>query len=106
MADPLMDTPGQGGEEGMTPAYEICIKVDEAGAISVGVLDATENYAGSDAEVQYTPVGSIKEAITTAMDIYQNNGQMLGSGDDDFNSGFGAPQAPAAGPMAGSMDEM
>jgi hypothetical protein len=81
--------------------YEICISVT-GGKISVGVesagAEAAEGgEAGGEAGEGDKPVGSIREAVALAMEIYQNDGAMPdGSDDAEFNGGFGkktvAPQ--------------
>lgn len=79
--------------------YTICIKVGADGQISVGVEDeAAEAQAGAESPEQESaeesslqPVGSIKEALTAALDIYRSNGQApedSGAMQDEFTSGF------------------
>lgn len=65
--------------------YKICIKVDDQGAITVGV-DAHDAEMGEmgemggipedDAGGGYAPAQSIDEALQVARDIYNNNGQV------------------------------
>lgn len=73
--------------------YEICISVT-GGKISVGVesagVEAAEGGAQEGGEAAQTPVGSIREAVAMAMEIYQNDGAMPDGQDDaEFNGGFG-----------------
>jgi hypothetical protein len=95
------DTPAQppmAGQE--TPpdagqgSYTICIKV-EGGQLSVGVDKAAAAPMGDGMEAmaetsQYAPAGSIKEALTMALDIYRNDGGMPDDavGDAEFNAGL------------------
>ncbi len=99
------DTTGDG-------SYIILISVDGQGRILVGVEgegDAAQGptgnssaqspgngttNAGSDdgsaTAVAMTPARNIKDALTQALEIYKNNGQVsASSGDADFNAGFG-----------------
>lgn len=82
-------------------SYEICIRVDDDRKLSVGVDKGEEAAAPGEGgqgamsmgdeggEMQYQPVGSIKEALMAAMEIYQNDGEM-GAGEDEFNAGYGS----------------
>lgn len=95
------DTPAQppmAGQE--TPpeagmgSYTICIKV-EGGQLSVGVDKAAAAPMGDGMEgmaetAKYAAAGSIKEALTMALEIYRNDGAMPDEavGDAEFNSGF------------------
>jgi hypothetical protein len=79
--------------------YEICISVT-GGKISVGVESAAAeaaeggNEEGGEAGEGDKPVGSIREAVALAMEIYQNDGAMPdGSDDAEFNGGFGKQAA-------------
>lgn len=82
-----------------TPAgYEICISVDGAGKITVGVesadQEAAESQGGDESGEAAMPVGSIREAVATAMEIYKNDGAMPDGQDDaEFNGGFGKAKA-------------
>lgn len=92
--------PPQGGDEmaEQPDSYTICILV-EGGQLSVGVergapaAPMAPGPAGMEPEAagpEYTPVSSIKEALTRCLDIYRNDG---GMGDDavadaEFDSGF------------------
>lgn len=82
-------------------SYEICISVS-GDQISVGVGSGGVE-SGHEGEVQdggesasMKPVGSIREAMSVAMEIYQNDGAMPdGSDDKEFDGGFGkAKPAP------------
>lgn len=99
-------------------AYEICIRVDDEGKISVGTKPEGEEDGvvmgsggeqgaamGSDegGEAGYKAVGSIKEAMMTAMEIYANEGQM-GAGESDFDAGYGGGQKTEA-PIREMSDE-
>ena len=106
--DPTMTAvPAAGADtsaEGAEPAesgYKICIAVDGAGKISVGVENeggaAGEPADGSDSGSEdedaemgaMQPASSIKEALTMALEIYKADGQVpSSSADDDFASGF------------------
>lgn len=106
MANDMMQDPSAAPGQTDT-GYEICIKVDGAGKISVGVdMESDEAAQGpgtgapvtpTDDDSSYHPVRSIKEAMQVAMDIYKNSGQMVSAdaGMDDFNSGFGQNPTPA-----------
>lgn len=73
--------------------YEICISVT-GGKISVGVESAGDEAAEGGEGDSGTPVGSIREAVAMAMEIYQNDGAMPEDADDiEFNSGFGKAKA-------------
>lgn len=97
MADPMQDAtmqqnPDQGGMD-MSQGYCIEIKVDASGKCSVGVEPAKEEAMEEGASVsggeKYQPVGSFKDAIMVAMDIYKNKGQIQSGGDDAaFSEGF------------------
>lgn len=89
-----MDDMGMAGEAGMAQdqgqgqdqgGYEICIKVDAQGQISVGV--ESDASPGAMAEPQdegadYTPAQSIDEALQVAKSIFDNDGQMGDAGND------------------------
>lgn len=89
--------------EDSTGGYEICIRVGADGALSVGVEreGAEEAQAmppgggqpmemmAADEGAAYVPVGSIKEALTMALDIYRAEGQMPDDGGQaEFDSGY------------------
>lgn len=87
-------------------SYEICIRVDDDGKISVGVEKGGEQgpmmgkggeqgAAMMGGEADYKPVESIKDALMTVMDIYSNEGEM-GAGEDEFNAGYGEGPATEA----------
>jgi hypothetical protein len=104
--DPAQDPPAQGtGDDTGQQGYTIEIHVDPQGAISVGVdtgADEQDEGAGDDAgELQ--PAKNIKDALTIALDIFRNEGQMTQgpSADDDMASGFGGPSAAAQGSGGG-----
>lgn len=104
-----MTSPAAGMQPGMGPAgqeapmsdaettagYEICIRVDGQGKLAVGVesnaQEAAEANGQMEPSAEYTPVESIKEALTMALDIYRADGQMAGDGGQDsaeFEAGF------------------
>lgn len=89
----------------MPGGYTICLKVAADGGISVGVEREGAEMAeampsapgaapaemGAEAESEsYMPAASIKEALTTALEIYRNDGQMPdgGQADAEFGSGY------------------
>lgn len=95
--------------EGAAPAaeggggYEICIAVGADGSLSVGAERAGAEAAqamppgggqpmemmASGEEAAYLPAGSIKEALTMALEIYRADGQMPDDGGQaDFDSGY------------------
>lgn len=98
-------------------SYEICIRVDDEGQISVGVeREGTDQMSsqegagmgamaigaeGEGGDMQYRPAASIKEAMMMAMDIYAADGDA--NGDAQFAAGFGEGEEKAA-PIT-SMDD-
>lgn len=104
MQDPTMQGAqvlgGEGGEiEEAGQGFTICIKVGPDGSIMVGTEPYTEE--GGEDESGLSPVGNIKEAMSVALDIYKNQGQVIDAteGEDEFNAGFapkssGRPGAP------------
>jgi len=97
-------TPPTVGDDDAGGGYEICIAVDAQGGITVSVENAADEAAenaapgpdGSPAPAEPaapTPAKNIKEALTIALEIYKNNGEMSENSDDaDFASGFGGAQ--------------
>ena len=85
------DTGGAGAQDGgAEQGYTICIKVDAQNKISVGVTPASaDDNDADDDDSSYAPAPNIKDALTTALDIYRNQGQVSDS-DSDFNSGYGS----------------
>lgn len=105
-----MDDIEAGGSPGMQPqaeestgGYEICIRVGADGALSVGVeregAEAAQamppgggqpmEMMAAGEEAAYQPAGSIKEALTMALEIYRADGQMPDDGGQaDFDSGY------------------
>ncbi len=80
-------------------SYEICIKVTADGQLSVGVesADAEAQEGGADDDSGYAPAKNIKDALTKALEIFKNNGQMSTTDPDaDFQAGFGS-QSGASG---------
>lgn len=102
MADQMQDPTMQGaqamGEESTEQGagFTICIKVSPDGSVKVG----TEPYAEED-EKNLSPVKNIKDAMSIALDIYKNQGQIpeLGEGEEDFDSGFAPKSTPRLGAM-------
>lgn len=88
--------PPEGGQEPTQAGYTICIQVGADGKLSVGVdkeaAAAPMPGAGMEMEAEamaYMPAGSIKEALTVALEIYRNDGQMPDDGGQaDFDSGY------------------
>ena len=92
-AAPAQDT----DQPAADPGYLICIAVDGAGKISVGVESQAEEAAEGEeytgepdgqGEGDYTPVGSMQEALSMAQAIYRNKGQM-----PDMNPDMAAAKA-------------
>lgn len=111
-ADPSADpsASGDGSEQG----YTICIVVDAQNNISVGVVPGTDadsdqdddasqgggasggddqsgSGGSSDSDQDFAPAKNIKDALSVALDIYRNDGQIgaMTNADDDMASGFG-----------------
>ena len=99
--DMSQGAPAQGDEaEG---GYEICVKVDASGQISVGVEDAAaeaaEDQGQGDDDSGYTSVPDIKAACQMVEEIFKNGGKIAGtdqmSVEQAFNQGFNdSPQQP------------
>ena len=90
----------EGGEAQQTAGYEICIKVGTDGAISVGVMpDGAETGEAGD-PTALSPAKNIKEALSVALDIFNNAGQIpdAAGGNEEFDAGFGAKPAPGGAP--------
>lgn len=97
------------GEE-QAPGYEICIKVDGQGAISVGVEQDSPEMGedgeagergmmlegmGAEGEQEYQPANSIKEALQMALAIFKNSGKATSQAEDQeagFQSAMEQPQ--------------
>lgn len=91
MEEPLQPEVAELEETG----FEIIIKVDGQGQISVGVeregeAEVEGEAMGLEAETQFTPASSIREAMQIALDAYRAQGDMSAStvADDSFNAGF------------------
>lgn len=88
MMDQMMDE-----AQVATGGYEICIRVDAQGAISVGAESGAaesqdaEAMPAQEGGAGYQPVGSIKEALSAALAIYKSNG-LVNSAADDEQAGF------------------
>ena len=90
------DTSGTGASQG----YTIEISVDGSGSITVGVEpaadeadEASEGEGGQGENM--TPVGSIKEALAWALEVYRNQGEAQPQDDseDQMSQGFGGSGA-------------
>lgn len=90
---------GEDDGDAAPKGFTVCIYVDGAGKMSVGVEDP--QGPGEDAEPAGMPVPSARDAISMVMDIIKAGGKMPDStGDDEFKKGFGKPQE---GPMLDKM---
>ncbi len=98
MEDDLMDSMGGEMEEQGEAGYEICIRVEPDGSLSVGVEDdrtpQTEGLEGDEDKSGYQPARDIKEALTMALDIYRQNGkaQDAGAMQAEFKAGYENPK--------------
>lgn len=76
----MMNNPNRGemqGMEGGKPAYLICIHSSADGQLSVGVEpEGAEGEGMEEMEHEYTPVGSIDEALDMAHEIFRAGGKM------------------------------
>jgi hypothetical protein len=94
---------GAGGQPEDDGGYSIEIRVSGNKDISVcvegGADEAAEDQGGAGGEAgeeddsgggmsKYTPCKSIKEALTLALEIFRNDGEMPGQADDQFQQGF------------------
>lgn len=101
--DPEDAQDGGADESQEQGGYVIMIHVDGSGKLSVGVESDQEEAAegetpGDGSELQeqqqgqsdddMVPCSSIKEALTTALEIYKADGQMPAEADDNFQQGF------------------
>lgn len=97
--EPTSRQDAEPGQAEQTGDYEICIRVGADGQLSVGVetgeaapaAPGAQGTMPAEAESGYSQVGSIKEALTTALEIYRANGKAPGAedlGDTDFKSGL------------------
>jgi hypothetical protein len=81
------------GTEGYS-GFEICIRCDADGSLSVGVEEdstpQTEGLEGDEDKSGYKPAASIREALTMALDIYRSReGKSAeAESDDSFDSAF------------------
>jgi hypothetical protein len=93
--------PSQAGESQDDGSYVIEIRVGSDKSISVCVESGSEEAAeeqgedsgggddsGGGEDDDSTPVKSIKEALTLALEIFRSGGQMPQGADDDFQQGF------------------
>lgn len=81
-------------ETGEYSGWEICIRVDADGKLSVGVEEdstpQTEGLEGDEDKSGYKPAENIREALTMALEIYR---ERMGkaeeeTSEDSFNSAF------------------
>lgn len=63
-------------------------EASEEGASDQGGQADAGDYGGSGADDDSTPVKSIKEALTLALEIFRADGVLPQSADDDFQQGF------------------
>lgn len=84
MENDIMQTEGSAE----TGGYCIEIYVGADGAISVATESKAEEQGEGGENEGRTPVSSIKEALTMALDIYKSNGN-AGNEQQDFDSGYG-----------------
>ena len=83
-----MQPPGAMPPEAGEGGYTVCIKVSADGAMMVGL-----EGMGDAGESTMQPAATIKEALTLAMEIIKNNGEMTASeADKDFDAGFAGTQ--------------
>jgi len=82
------------GQDDYANSYEICIRVEADGSLSVGVEEdstpQTEGLEGDEDKSGYKPAASIREALTMALEIYRSReGKSEETeSDDSFNSAF------------------
>jgi hypothetical protein len=97
--DASQGAPTGGDDDGsQNGGYVIEIRVGADKSISVCVESAADEDAeesgggddgsGGDSDDNSTPVKSIKEALTMALEIYRNDGEMPQQADADFQQGF------------------
>lgn len=98
---------GQGqeemAEEGGMAGYEICIRVDMDGMLSVGIEDdstpQTEGLEGDEDKSGYKPVEDIREALTVALDMYRERSGKAEESDSEeaFATSFKATRGDMGG---------
>ncbi len=82
------------GAEGDYSGYEICIRVDAQGMLSVGIEDdstpQTEGLEGDEDKSGYKPAENIRDALTMALDMYRERSGKAEEADseDAFASSF------------------
>ena len=111
MQPPMMPPGAQPEAEPMDPmgtddqeqGYCIEIKVSPGGTFKVSVESAAfeakeHEAAGEEADGGSRECKSVKEALTLALEIFKNDGQMpvAGEADDAFMAGYGGDTAPKA----------
>ena len=92
--DMSQDPGDQGGEGAANPGFTICVYVGPDGKMTVGVEppESPEENAAEGA-TQGMPVPNARAALDMVMEVLRNGGKMPdGSGEDEFNKGFGKPQ--------------
>lgn len=102
MADPLMTADAPTGDEAGA-GYTICMTVTPDGKVMIGTKPAEPEGAEG-----MKPVASMRDAMSMAMEIYQNDGAMPdGQEDEQFNEGFGkAQKAPMIDKQRVSEEDM
>lgn len=95
MADPMMgEDMGDEMDQGSEAGFEICIRVEPDGSLSVGVEDdstpQTEGLEGDEDKSGYRPADNIRDALTMALDIYrEREGKTAeAEGDETFDRAF------------------
>lgn len=92
-----------GEQDDSYSGWEICIRVDADGKLSVGVEEdatpQTEGLEGDEDKSGYRPAENIREALTMALEIYRDRQGKAeeAESDDSFNSAF----AKTRGDMGG-----
>ena len=101
----MNDTTQTADDNTAQAGYEIVIKVDGDGSVSVGVEDG-ENGEPDDSGLQ--AVSGFKQALQIAGDIYKNHGQMSTMTDNSsaMDAGYsGKKPAAAPSPITEAIDQ-
>ena len=97
---PVPQEQSEAQEQETQGGYTICIEVEPDGSLSVGVEQeaamAPQAEAAEEAsETGYKPAKNIKDALTMALEIFKNNGEIQqGQADDDFQADLGTMKEP------------